>query len=365
MTVDSELALVAVRPLVVERPRVCLKLLPGDRVTVAAGTQVAAGDVLVERARGARVLEVPDRRNGPAASAGEPARSPAGQPVEPPAEDAAGPSSVGPAGPSSEGPSGIEVAGTGDRRIAGPPGELLFAYGGLQRYATGPHPDVIVAPGAATVLEVQPGVQLVLELEGCGIRGSAVLGDPGHGRLAILPGDGESRPALDVGLAGAIVVLPGRTDAETLTRARAMGIAGVIVPSLGERDRRDVVASEARQRAGLHRLTPFPILVLDGHVRRAMAGPVRDLLAALEGSQVGLAGSPPLIVTSVPSAALPQPEPDVVRVRGGSAAGHQGRFLGLAGPTRFAAGIVLEAARVALDDGRRVTVPLGDLERYA
>jgi hypothetical protein len=144
-----------------------------------------------------------------------------------------------------------------------------------------------------------------------------------------------------------------------------MGIAGVVVPSLAERDRRDVVASEARQRAGLHRLTAFPILVLDGYVRRGMAGPVRDLLAALEGAEIGLAGHPPVILTTLPSAALPRPEPDRVRVRGGSAAGLEGRFLGLAGPMRFASGIVLEAARVALDDGRAVTVPLGDLERFA
>jgi hypothetical protein len=56
---------------------------------------------------------------------------------------------------------------------------------------------------------------------------------------------------------------------------------------------------------------------------------------------------------------------DRVRARSGPEAGREGRFLGLVGPVRLAAGVVAEAARVRLDDGRDVVVALGDLERHA
>ena len=66
-----------------------------------------------------------------------------------------------------------------------------------------------------------------------------------------------------------------RVDAESLTRARAMGVRGVIVSGLGGKERRDFMASESRQRAALHRLPPFAVLVLDGALRRPIAGPSR------------------------------------------------------------------------------------------
>ncbi len=260
MTDGAALALVPARSILVERPRVRLPLYPGDRVTATAGSEVAPGDLLAERIRGARLVEV----------------------TADPSDATAAP--------------GAWVGSAGGRRGTVPAGELLFSHGGRRRLATGPHPDLVTAPAPATLAEVHPGASIVLDVHGVGIPGSALLGDPGHGRLALLPGDGDGRVVLDVAHAGAIVVLPGRADAETLTRARAMGIAGAVVVALGERDRRDVAASEARQRAGLHRLAPFPVLVLDGHLRHGLAGPLRAMLAALEGAEVGLAAEPPLLL---------------------------------------------------------------------
>jgi hypothetical protein len=321
------LALVAVRPLVLDRPRIRIPLLPGDRVVATAGTEVLVGDLLAERVRDPRLAEV--------AGGGR--------------DEADG--------------AGAWLTAASGRRGSVPAGEVLFTHDGRRRMVTGPHPDLVAAPGAATIAEIHPGAEIVLDLHGIGIPASAVIGDPGHGRLVLLPGDPDGRVVLDVAHAGAIVVLPGRADAEMLTRARAMGIAGAVVPALAERDRRDVAASEVRQRAGLHRLASFPVLVVDGFVRRALAGPVRDLLGALEGLEVGLAGNPPLLVAP-PTAQVPRPAADRVRVRGGREAGAEGRFDGLVGPHRFGSGIVLEAARVVLDDGRTAVVPLADLERF-
>lgn len=324
----SALDLVPARRLVVERPLVRVALLPGDRAVATVGLAVAAGDLLAERVRDPRVVIDAGGRSAPAAHPG------------------------------------AWVASEPGRRGNAPAGELLFEHGGRRRIVSGPHLDLVVAPAPGRVVAVHPGVEVVLQLDGVGLAGTELLGDPGHGRLTLLPGDGDVRLPLDVAHAGAVVVFPGRVDAETLTRARAMGIAGAIVAALAERDRRDVVASEARQRAGLHRLPPFPILVLDGFVRRAIATPARRLLASLEGSEVGLVGGPPLVVAAslpVPPAGWPA---DGVRVRGGPHTGREGRFLGLAGPWRLAAGMAVEAAHVRLDDGERTTIALGDLERF-
>ena len=66
-----------------------------------------------------------------------------------------------------------------------------------------------------------------------------------------------------------------------------MGVRGVIVAGLPSKERRDFIASEARQRAALHRLPPFAVLVLDGSLRRPIAGPVVRLLEALDAALTG------------------------------------------------------------------------------
>ena len=326
----SSVDVVAVRALIVERPRVRIPLLPGDRIVATAGMAVTPGDLLAERVRDPQLVETSEEDH--------------------------------PGGPSH---AGAWVAVDNGPRGTAPAGEVLFEHGGRRRIVTGPHPDLVSAPAAGRVIEIHPGVEIVLDLDGLGISAAELLGDAGHGRLALLPGDGEGRVALDVAHAGSIVVVPGRVDAETLTRARAMGIAGAVVPALSERDRRDVVASEARQRAGLHRLAPFPVLVLDGYLRRPLAAAIRDLLVALQGTEVGLVGHPPMLVTRVPAEELPRPAADRVRLRGGRDAGHEGSLVELVGPRCVGAGVTSEAARVQLDDGRSVVVGLGELERFA
>ena len=142
------------------------------------------------------------------------------------------------------------------------------------------------SPFAGIVREVRPGTGITIRAAGRGIRGVVALGSPTRGRLQT-GGDSHLRSGgLDVGSAGTILVVGSRVDAETLTRARAMGVCGVVVAGLASKERRDFIASEARQRAALHRLPPFAVLVLDGAVRRPLAGAVQAVLAALAGSSV-------------------------------------------------------------------------------
>jgi hypothetical protein len=320
--VQDDVGLVAVRRLIDPGVDVMFRMGPGDRALVAVGESVVAGAPIAERLRDARVIDVV------VAPTASPAPVPGG-------------------------------------RVAD--GELLFDWRGHWRVASGDMTEPIETPTAGIVREVRPGTGIVVRAAGQALRGIVGLGGPTRGHVRIIAGqDGELRAnSLDVGLAGTILVVGARIDAETLTRARAMGIRGIIVGGLASKERRDFLASESRQRAALHRLPSFAVLVLEGAIRRPLATPVLALLRALEGRSVAIVTDPPALIFDDPGVALPAPPTDYVRVRSGELIGRDGTWAGALGPRRFAGGVHLEAGAVRLDDGRTVAVPLGDLERFA
>ncbi|MEX2183828.1 MAG: hypothetical protein WEC14_05235 [Chloroflexota bacterium] len=315
----GDLGLVTTRRLSAASVDIRFRLAPGDRALVAAGESVVAGAPIAERVRDPRLVEL-DLVRGPERRPGE--RS---------AE-----------------------------------GELLFEWRGHWRIATGDVMEPIETPVAGIVREVHPGSSIVISASGRAMPGVVAIGGPTRGRLHVAAGmDGELRPgSLDVGLAGTILVVGARIEAETLTRARAMGVRGVIVGGLASKERRDFLASERRQRAALHRLPPFAVLVMEGAVRRPLAGAVMAMLRVLAGREVAIVADPPSLLFDAPGLTLPAPPPDAVRVRSGPLGGRTGTWVGLLGPRRFAGGVHLEAAAVRFDDGRTLAVPLGDLERF-
>lgn len=334
-TVPPGLDGVAARTLVTAGPIVSFELWPGDRPMVAGGDAIARGAALVERLRDPRPIVL---------------RS------QPPADARSGDRFVPVSGrmPSLRGrPDPAEV-------------ELLYHAPGGWRGVGGDLTETIEAPMAGIVREVRPGVSLTVAFEGHALHGTSVAGDSTSGRLAITadPVGELASNALDVGLAGAIVVAGSRVGAETISRARAMGVRGIVVGALGQKELRDLRASEARQRAALHRLEPFAVLVLDGAVRRSIAGPIMAILAALAGRDVAIVGDPPALLFAAPEAAAVRPHAAHVRIRHGEHAGREGRFTGLAGRRRFGAGVHADGGIVNLSDGRTVIVPLEDLERF-
>ncbi len=246
-------------------------------------------------------------------------------------------------------------------------GELLFRSGGRWRIASGERAEALESPSAGVVHEVRPGSGITIRSVANAIPGRMALAGPAWGRLQVATGaDGEIRAQhVDVGAAGSVIVAGARMDAEALTRARAVGVRGVIVAALGIKEQRDFLASERRGRAAVHGLPSFGVLVLDGAARRPIAGPLMALFEAIEGSIVALIGNPPALVVDDPGVALPLPPPDLVRVRSGPLAGAEGTWAGLAGPRRFPAGVTLEAAFVRFGERPPVAIPLGDLERFA
>jgi hypothetical protein len=143
-------------------------------------------------------------------------------------------------------------------------GELLFQSGGRWRIGTGDHHEPLEAPFAGIVRDVRPGTAIGLRSPNRAVLGREVLAGPSSGRLEVIaPRDGEVRASeIDVSGAGAILVVGAHIDAEAITRARAVGVRGIVVASLGVKERRDVLASAKRGQAAVHGLPPC-ILVLD------------------------------------------------------------------------------------------------------
>jgi hypothetical protein len=335
------LAAIPSRPLLERGLEARIPLPPGDRPLVVAGTFVDAGDPIVEHLRDRRVGEVEVK--APAGAAATPATTVGGRWTPPPSRrrgDAAG------------------------------DGELLAPLPGRAdrwRIATGEHRVQVTSPLRGEVSAVLPGGELRIRAAGPAIRGALAAGAAAHGALELATDPfGELRPGgIDVGRAGSILVVGSRIDAEALTRARAMGVRGIVVAALPGKELRDFQASERRQRASLHAPPPFAVLALEGAVRRPIPGPIAAILERLAGTRVSLLVDPPALVFDEGPEDLPLPAPDWVRVRGGAHAGLEGRVTGLAGIRRYAANVHLDAAWVEIDGEAPVDIPIGDLERYA
>jgi hypothetical protein len=416
------------RRILVVSPMIRFALRPGDRALVSAGQSVEAGTPIAELTPDAEYVQVgrlqrPGNGNGAfggpggragAGAAGSAAgpvvskeaaadaiptltwKEPGSDPILPPAgELQRGDGSARANDPAAKGPDekraapderGVERrqspvpgnwwVGGPDRRGRAPgrreqprrmAGTLLFEVGGRWSAAAGDRHETIGSPTAGVVTEARNGLCVAIKVAGVAIPGAVAGGVPSRGYLDV-PRlvDGELRdPTLDVGRSGAIIVAGGRVSAEALTRARAMSIRGMVAGSLGQGELRDLAASEARQRSGLHPLPPFGVLGLDGHQRRPIASPILALLAAMAGREVAIVTDPPLLILDVMDVPLPELPPDWVRVRSGPHAGREGRWLGSAGLHRFRAGIHLEAANVRLGDDLVPTViALADLERF-
>jgi len=370
-TLDA-IELVAARQLVTDSPVVRFRLAPGDHALVRTGETIEPGQPLLEHVRDARLEDVLPRPGG----------LPASTPT-PPAEGA--PADGAQADGDTQAPAPTtwptSVAKTGDRwtgelapgglrrRSARTDGELLAPLPSGDKWwlVTGEHRDTMDSPIAGEVVDVAPGAGISVRVRGRGLTGVLMTGQPSHGRLDLATdAAGELRTGgIDVGRAGTILVVGARIDAEALTRARAMGVRGIIVASLAGKDLRDVLASERRQRAALHGAPPFGILVLEGAVRRSLPSPIVALFETLAGSDVAIVGDPPAVVWDVPDLVLPSLPPDLVRVKHGPHAGREGRLEGLAGLRRFEAGTQLESGWVRFDETAPVALPLADLERFA
>ena len=404
--VSPELARVAGRRVIVFSPMIRFRLDPGDRALVVPGDSIVPGMPIAERTPDASVVDVGRLELAEIGRVGRPGRwvkseeTAGGEGPTPiwrenrsdlaapasnrrffrPSADASfqlPPPIVGPARNErrlAPVPGKWWVGGDErrDRRDRGKPaarfgGTLLFETNGRWRAAAGERHEVVESPVAGVVREARNGVEVTLQVAGAALPGAVAAGEPSRGYLDVprlVDGDLWAS-ALDVGRSGAVVVAGSRISAQSISRARAMSIRGLVAGSVGQGELRDLAASESRQKASLAPSVPFGLLALDGHQRRPIATPILALLAALAGREVAIITDPPLLVFDVAEVPLPELPPDWIRVRSGPHAGREGHWLEPAGLYRFRAGIHLEAAIIRfVDETETTVVPVSDLERF-
>lgn len=345
--------LVVPAPPPVEGPEVRLRLEPGDRALVAVGERVRAGQDVLERPRERSRLEVPLRPD-----LSDLARVAPGSELDPELFGAS---------------RGVAAMGRpqvrrGDRVY------LLYVEGDRVAHAVvARSPEPVASPVDGEVVDVGAD-GLLIRASGLGLRGPVGWGQPVLGRVVIgVSGPDEElrASAIDISAAGAVLVAGARLDIEAVTRARAIGVAGIVCGGAVGRELRQLEESDERQRAALHAATPFGLLALDGFGRRPMPIIAWDLLvaAAGEGSQVAVIPESGLaVVPAPPEGRLTRWAPDAVRLTAGEGAGLAGRLVGLAGLIRRPGGGYQPAGYVlmsAAPEGgpRRRVVSLADLER--
>jgi hypothetical protein len=201
---------------------------------------------------------------------------------------------------------------------------------------------------------------------GVGGSGGAVHGQP---RVAVHdPADELRASAIDIAATDRIVVGGSRASAEALTRARAMGVAGIVLGGVLDKELRDFEATQRRRRrTGASATTDLSVLLLEGYGKVAFDPVLFAWFRAHDGrlaSLFGAAGTLYVYDAEPPPArrVLPRPGDRVIAHRR-PYAGQPGVLLEvLDGLRAGTSGIAATSALVRFEDGLTVVVPLANLE---
>ncbi len=188
-----------------------------------------------------------------------------------------------------------------------------------------------------------------------GLGGRLLLGDEVEGRLHFSASEPDSRgwaAAHEAGILAVVSVSP-----ETVLRARAVGIRGLVVGSLSDGEREALSASIDRRVAAGVAPAPFGLLILGGRRESdEWAAELGKALHALHESDVRLERHPAGLTTAAAQRGGERLVVDTV-VIGGPLAGSYGTWRGLAElqPSDPQGAVEINGDLVAL--------PLGDLQR--
>jgi hypothetical protein len=223
-----------------------------------------------------------------------------------------------------------------------------------------PPMDVVPTPVVAQSARVLP-IAAPLELlprsvsATGGLGGRLLLGDEVEGSLHFSAAEPDSRgwaAAHEAGILAVVSVSP-----ETVLRARAVGIRGLVVGSLSDGEREALSASIDRRVAAGVAPAPFGLLILGGRRESdEWAAELGKALAALHGSGVRLERHPAGLTTFAAGGAAERHGVDTV-VIGGPRAGSYGTWRGLADALSSDPQGAVEI------NGDLVVLPLGDLQR--
>ena len=231
----------------------------------------------------------------------------------------------------------------------------------------GNEPVVGHVRGEVTVVEPE-GIEI--EVAGALVPGVGGTGSAVHGELRVAvrgPGEELRAGAIDTGATGRIVVGGSRASAETLTRARAMGVAGIVLGGLLDKELRDFEAAQQRRRRIGGSERDFALIVLEGYGKVGLDPALFAWFLAHDGRMASLFGDAarlyvydadhPPVRRGLPRAG------DRVMAHRRPNAGRTGQLLRvLDADHAVASGVLVRAAIVRFDDGPTSVVPLANLE---
>ncbi len=329
-----------------------IRLPSGAEPTVAVGDEVQAGDTVASSVRPAASVTVPLAR---------PLHRGRGEVLD-----------LLSATPGTRVRVDQPLARTPDRDVRSPVDGILLAYdsatGNAHLLALEPA-DPILSDVRGVVMEVDreavtvavPAVMLV----GVAGTGAAV-----HGPLTIAVSHAEAplEPAMiDADAAGRIMVGGSWASAEVITRARAVGVAGIIVGGLHARELAEFTGLQHRRSLLGTAAPPFAVLGLDGFGRSGM-DPARFAWLQAHADQPAtiLGDQRRLLVydaTPAPSRVARAAVGERVVIASGPGRGQAGTLTEIPGqPRAIGSGISALCGLVRLDAGRTVAVALANLE---
>lgn len=237
----------------------------------------------------------------------------------------------------------------------------------------------LIAPlsGSEPVVGHVRGVVVSMDPDAIEVRvGGALVGGVGgtgnavHGELRVAVHDPAAElraSAIDVGATGRILVGGSRASAETLTRARAMGVAGIVLGGILDKELRDFEATQARRREIGGVRGDFAVILLEGYGKVGFDPGLFAWFQRHDGRLASLFGADARLYVYD---AEPAPARRMLARSGDRVIAHRRPHAGQAGEVirvldrlhAFGSGIVGRAAVVRFDDGRTAIVPLANLE---
>ncbi|MGH2463625.1 MAG: hypothetical protein ACRDFZ_08410 [Candidatus Limnocylindria bacterium] len=264
------------------------------------------------------------------------------------------------------------LARTADREVRTTTDALFLAYGpadGKAHLLLLEPADPIQSDVRGIVMEVDAR-SITIAVPGVMLAGLGGTGQAVHGPLSVMVSDPEAplEPgAIDADSAGRVVIGGSWASAEAITRARAVGVAAIVVGGIHARELADFAGQQHRRSLLGTAAPPFAVLALDGFGRAGMDPARFAWLGANNGQRATVLGDQrKLIVYDASPAPKRTARPvvgDRVVIVSGPGRGQAGLLTEIpAQPMATGSGINALCGMVRLDPGRTVAVPLANIE---
>lgn len=275
--------------------------------------------------------------------------------------------------PGSQVEAGHPIArGPDAREVLAPATSILLGYSAVDGWALLAPLGVdepVVGHVRGRVIRVESSAVSVA-IPGAMLRGVGGTGDAVHGELVVAvhePGEELRAGAIDANSTGKIVVGGSRASAETLTRARAMGVAGIVLGGVLDKELRDFEAIQRRRREIGGLSGSFGLILVEGFGKVAFDPQLFAWLRAHQGHVASLFGADHVMY--VYDAGPPPARRALPRV-GERVVAHRRPFQGRGGVLvallddlhATPSGIPCRMSLVRFEDGRLAPVPLANLE---